>query len=58
MRFSHTRRLRIGCLSLALCSGSVLAQVSLRPGMGARPYTGGTTFRVWAPNATAVKVVG
>ena len=58
MRSSHTRRLRIGCLALALCSGSVLAQVSLRPGMGARPYTGGTTFRVWAPNATAVKVAG
>jgi len=58
MRSTHTRRLRISCLALALCSGSALAQVSLRPGMGARPYSGGVTFRVWAPNATAVKVAG
>ncbi|WP_245711887.1 alpha-amylase family glycosyl hydrolase [Hymenobacter psychrophilus] len=27
-------------------------------GMGARPYAGGTTFRVWAPAATAVALVG
>ena len=26
--------------------------------MGALPYDGGTTFRVWAPHATAVAVVG
>jgi len=26
--------------------------------MGAIPHTGGTTFRVWAPHATAVSVVG
>ncbi len=34
------------------------AQVSTKPGMGAVPYAGGVTFRVWAPNATAVKVAG
>ncbi len=26
--------------------------------MGAWPYDGGVTFRVWAPNATAVSVAG
>ncbi|MEY2796300.1 MAG: 1,4-alpha-glucan branching enzyme GlgB [Planctomycetota bacterium] len=38
----------------------VFAQ-SARPGVGANPYFGtpaGTTFRVWAPNATAVRVAG
>ena len=29
-----------------------------RPGMGALPYDGGTTFRVWAPHADAVFVTG
>ena len=29
-----------------------------RPGMGALPHEGGTAFRVWAPNAEAVHVVG
>jgi 1,4-alpha-glucan branching enzyme len=29
-----------------------------RPGMGAIPYDGGVTFRVWAPNARAVRVAG
>ena len=29
-----------------------------RPGMGAVPYRGGTTFRVWAPHAEAVFVTG
>src|SRR5262249_12630702 len=28
------------------------------PDLGATPYPGGTTFRVWAPHATAVSVVG
>ncbi len=32
--------------------------VSERPGMGAIPYDGGTTFRVWAPSATEVHVAG
>ena len=31
---------------------------SARPGMGAVPYSGGVTFRVWAPDATAVAVTG
>ena len=31
---------------------------SRRPGMGAVPFAGGTTFRVWAPNANAVAVRG
>ncbi|MBZ4416267.1 alpha-amylase family glycosyl hydrolase [Myxococcus sp. RHSTA-1-4] len=33
-------------------------QPSWRAGMGAIPYDGGTTFRVWAPNAQRVQVVG
>ncbi len=31
---------------------------SRRPGMGAIPFDGGTTFRVWAPHAEAVFVTG
>ena len=31
---------------------------SQRPGMGAVPYEGGATFRVWAPFASAVSVKG
>ncbi|QDV06009.1 1,4-alpha-glucan branching enzyme GlgB [Planctomycetes bacterium Poly30] len=31
---------------------------SARPGVGATPYSGGTTFRVWAPNANSVHVAG
>lgn len=31
---------------------------SVKAGIGAVPYAGGTTFRVWAPNATAVTVGG
>lgn len=31
---------------------------SARPGMGAIPYSTGTTFRVWAPNATSASVAG
>src|SRR5205814_3198818 len=31
---------------------------SSRPGMGALPYPGGVTFRVWAPFAAAVTVAG
>jgi 1,4-alpha-glucan branching enzyme len=29
---------------------------SQRPGMGAWPFGGDTTFRVWAPNASQVSV--
>ncbi len=31
---------------------------STRAGMGAIPFDGGVTFRVWAPHAEAVSVVG
>ena len=34
------------------------AAPSVRPGVGAIPYAGGTTFRVWAPNASSVHVAG
>ncbi len=37
---------------------SIPMQASTRPGMGAIPYSTGTTFRVWAPNATAATVAG
>ncbi|MDQ2793764.1 MAG: hypothetical protein M3Y12_07125, partial [Bacteroidota bacterium] len=30
----------------------------LQPGMGAVPHADGTTFRVWAPNASSVAVIG
>lgn len=33
-------------------------QASSKPGMGSMPYSGGTTFRVWAPHATQVYVAG
>jgi 1,4-alpha-glucan branching enzyme len=36
----------------------VNATASSRPGMGAVPYAGGTTFRVWAPHAEQVHVAG
>jgi 1,4-alpha-glucan branching enzyme len=38
--------------------GPAPVQPSRRGGMGAIPYDGGTTFRVWAPNAQRVQVVG
>ena len=41
------------CVHLALVS-AVFAQASTKPGIGAIPYAGGTTFRVWAPNAQSV----
>ena len=52
-------------LSLSLClivaltvlNGSAIAQ-STRSGNGAVPYSGGVTFRVWAPNASGVAVAG
>ena len=51
-----------GMLAAAVLFGShgAMAQ-SARPGVGAVPYfsvPAGTTFRVWAPNATAVRVTG
>lgn len=39
-------------------TGLLKTAVSTRQGMGARPYEGGTSFRVWAPFATSVAVAG
>jgi len=39
-------------------SNSVLSRASTKPGMGAVPYTGGVTFRVWSPFASQVNVAG
>ena len=36
----------------------IAVEPSTRTGMGAIPYNGGTTFRVWAPNANSVHVAG
>ncbi|MEM9065384.1 MAG: alpha-amylase family glycosyl hydrolase [Planctomycetota bacterium] len=44
-------------LAIALLTSGAVAQSS-NPGMGSIPYTGGVTFRVWAPNASAVAVAG
>lgn len=53
-----SRRL-FGPLVLFLAGSLALAQTpSTRPGMGAIPYAGGTTFRVWAPNASGAAVTG
>ncbi len=35
-----------------------MSNPSARPGMGATPFPGGATFRVWAPHATTVHVAG
>jgi 1,4-alpha-glucan branching enzyme len=47
---------------VAGAASAVVLPVSSRAGIGATPYTAGTakgvTFRVWAPNAQAVSVVG
>lgn len=39
-------------------SASAGLSASSRPGMGAIPYSGGVTFRVWAPGASRVFVAG
>ncbi|MFM7052563.1 MAG: alpha-amylase family glycosyl hydrolase [Planctomycetota bacterium] len=64
MLTNSTTNLRFIAVSAAflasLVAGTATAQSS-RPGVGAIPYAGpptGTTFRVWAPNATAVRVAG
>ncbi len=60
---SGPARLAIRALA-AIVALSTLAPLSLaqvpstRPGVGAIPYSGGTTFRTWAPNAGSVKVAG
>jgi 1,4-alpha-glucan branching enzyme len=40
------------------CAPSILNAQSARTGWGSTPYGGGVTFRVWAPNATSVRVAG
>jgi 1,4-alpha-glucan branching enzyme len=42
----------------AACSVLYAAVPSSRPGIGATPYSTGTTFRVWAPNASSVNAAG
>lgn len=58
-RFGPAERLQVrapqGTQALTAPAGP---QASSRPGMGAIPYDGGTTFRVWAPNAQRVQVAG
>lgn len=49
--------LSAAALLLTLSSAGALAQ-STKPGMGSTPYSGGVTFRVWAPNASSVYVAG
>ena len=46
----------VGCMLSGMVVGDAVP--SARPGTGAIPYAGGTTFRVWAPNATSVNVAG
>ena len=52
----------VAVLALTGAAQAVVLPVSTRSGIGATPYTAGTakgvTFRVWAPNAQAVSVVG
>jgi 1,4-alpha-glucan branching enzyme len=45
-------------LCVFLCPPGYAAVPSTRPGMGAIPYTGGTTFRVWAPNVSSIYAAG
>jgi len=47
--------LLIGLLASAVGVGAI---PSSRPGVGAIPYSTGTTFRVWAPNAVSVTAAG
>ena len=61
MNINSTRLDRL--LAAGLCMFATFAPVELsaqsaRPGWGATPYTGGVTFRVWAPNASSVRVAG
>lgn len=41
-----------------IVGGQRFQEASNRGGMGSIPYNGGTTFRVWAPNASEVRVAG
>lgn len=42
----------------AACSDVYAVDASIRPGIGATPYSTGTTFRTWAPNASSVNAAG
>ncbi len=52
----------IACAGLSILAANIASAQSARPGVGATPYLSplpaGTTFRVWAPNASAVRVAG
>ena len=55
------RNLSLCALIICVLSGMVYGDAvpSTHPDVfGAIPYAGGTTFRVWAPNATSVNVAG
>ncbi len=53
------QRVYLYVLIICVLAGSLYAVVpSTRSGVGAIPYSGGTTFRVWAPNAASVNVAG
>lgn len=41
-----------------MTAASIPISTSLRTGMGAIPFDGGTSFRVWAPFAASVSVTG
>ena len=45
-------------MSAKTAAAAAAAAPSARPGTGSIPYEGGTTFRVWAPNASEVFVIG
>ena len=45
-------------VSITVSAPPVAPVASTRSGMGSIPYSGGVTFRVWAPNGTAVAVAG
>lgn len=48
----------LGAVGLTLLLGGLAGAQSTKPGMGSVPYSGGVTFRVWAPFANAVHVGG
>ncbi|HWY29400.1 MAG TPA: hypothetical protein VNX46_01515, partial [Candidatus Acidoferrum sp.] len=56
----NSKPLKIHAVTLSICWTSIgLAHAqSSRPGWGSTPFSGGVTFRVWAPNATSVYVPG
>ncbi|MGZ5004963.1 MAG: alpha-amylase family glycosyl hydrolase, partial [Chthoniobacterales bacterium] len=57
---ARTAQLLIACLAISALLGSVSSAhaQSARSGWGSIPYNGGVTFRVWAPNASSVRVGG